>query len=286
MSFFEKFFGYFKDEEGNLAQYNDWMGHNFIDIRHLIWIIVTILLVILLIQLSKKHKEGVITFCKGTLAFMFVQRVINQIVRAILVVEHPFWRVLFPAHLCTTMIYLLPIVVLFHIKKLKKPVYFLSALGGIITILEGNYFASVFMPFGTLEGIFAHTVISTVPIVLMYNEKEHFNLHDVKNIYLFMEGLMLWATMVNMLLLYLNPWYDPNYLYLVNNMLPFGGKHFVYLYVLIFTIIVFLTYFFNNTKNKEKVKKELKENRMKILVYGICLILYTYVLTVLNGLLK
>lgn len=281
MSFFEKFFGYFKSADGTLEPYSDGLGHGFMDIRHLLWIIITIAIVIILIKLSKKHKKDVNKFCKGILIFMFVQRLINQIVRAVLMIENPFWRALTPAHLCTIMIYLLPIVVVFDIKKIKKPVYFFSVLGGIITILDGDYFGSLFMPFGTLEGIFAHTVITTTAITLMHNEKEHFNLKDVKLIYFMMAIMTLWATSINMILLHMG--HGPNYMYLVRNMLPIGGKYFVYIYLVIFTIIVFATYILNNLKKKRKVKRELKANKFKILIASVMVVAYTYVLIILNN---
>lgn len=285
MELLKRFFLYFRDDEGYLVQYNDMMGKGFTDIRHLIWIIITILLVVLFIKLSKKYKDQVVRFFRVVLVFMFIQRLAHQIVRAVIMVESPFWRALTPAHLCTMMIYLLPIVVIFNIEKIKKPVYFFSVLGGVITILDGDYFSSIFMPFGTIEGMFAHTVLVVSSITLMYIEKEHFNLNDVKKIYIMMAIMTLWSTSLNMLLLYLNPVYDPNYLYLVKNMLPVEmGKYFIFIYLLVFTIIVSLTYLFNNLRNKEKIKKEISENKYKILTSGVLVIVYVYLLCILNHL--
>ena len=282
MSIFEKFFGYFKDAEGNLEQFNDGLGNGFFDIRHLLWIIFTIIIIVILLKASKKHKEEVNKFCRGVLIFMFFQRLINQLVRTILMVEHPFWRAIFPIHLCSIMIYLLPIVVTFDIKKLKKPVYFFSVLGGVITIIDGDYFSSLFMPFGTIEGIFAHTVITVASITLMHNAKEHFEYKDVATISKMIVVFALWATMFNMILLRIGQ--HPNYLYLVRNMLPFGGKYFVYIYLIILVFLIFSTYILNNSKNLKKVKEDLSKNKKKIFVASILVIIYTFILIILNNL--
>lgn len=282
MSFLEKFFGYFKDETGSLEYFSDGLGHGFMDIRHLIWIIIAILIPIILIKLSKKHKDKVMLFCKIVLIFMFVQRLTNQIIRTVLMIENPFWRAAIPMHLCTIMVYLLPIVVVFNLKKIKKPVYFLSLLGGIITIIDGDYFSSLFLPFGVFEGTFAHTVLATIPIVLMYNEKERFNkLKDVRDIIFAMGVLAGWATIFNVILLSIG--HGPNYMFLVRNMLPIGGKYFVFLYLLVFLIIVIATYLLSNIKNFKHVKKEIKENKYKILSGSIITAVYTFIIiTVTN----
>lgn len=282
MNFFEKFFIYFRDENGYLNQFTDGLGHGFMDIRHLLWGLLAILLVILFWKLSKNHSKGIIKFFKCILIFMFFQRLGHQIVRTILGVEDPFWRAIFPIHLCSIMIYLLPIVVVFGIKKIKKPVYFLSILGGIITILDGDYFGSIFMNFGTVEGMFAHTILVIVPIILMHIEKERFGFKDIKNIFGALAIIATWSTIFNVILLKMG--HNPNYLYLVSNMLPIGGKYFLYIYLLIFALVVFLTCLFSNIKNIKEEFKIINKNKLKILIYAAVVIAYTYLIIFLNNL--
>ena len=282
MNFFEKFFGYFKDESGSLEPYTDGLGKGFMDIRHLIWVIIAIIIVIILVKLSKKNKTAITKFCKYVLIFMFLQRFINQMVRAVLMIENPFWRAIFPIHLCTIMIYLLPIVVVFNLEKIKKPVYYLSVLGGVITILDGDYFSSLFLPFSVFEGTFAHTVLVAFPIVLMKMNNEHFTLKDVKKIFIILGIIATWATMFNMILLHMG--HGPNYLYLVRNMLPIGGKYFVYIYLAIFTIILITTYLLNNIKRMKQLVSDVNNNKYKILLSTVLIIIYTYILIILNNL--
>ena len=62
------------------------------------------------------------------------------------------------------MTFMLPLTYFFKWDKIKTPVYVLSMMGGIITIIIGDYFDSKFMTFSTLEGMTAHTILLLVPI--------------------------------------------------------------------------------------------------------------------------
>lgn len=244
MSFFEKFFGYFRyaDSEGVLGlpePYKDGLGDGaFSDIRHILWILVTILLAVGLYMLfSKNHKAGkyfVVIAC----GMLFTTRLCNQIYRAAIGAEYPAWRA-FPFHMCTVLSFLMPIVAIFKIDKIKTPVYTLAIMGGVITIIIGDYFDNRFLTFATLEGMSAHTLLVLVPIIEVaiggWSIKFKNSWQTIVGIII----LMLWATLANKVFF---ADYDTNYMYLVRNALPgnIGGDYFILIYALIFFILLFL----------------------------------------------
>ena len=281
MGFFAKFFGFFQNEKNELIQFNDNLGNGFLDIRHLIWIIITVIIIILLIKYGKQHKQQLFKVFNYILIFMFVQRFATQLVKTIIHAENPFWRSIIPIHLCSIMIYLLPIVVIFNLKRIKMPVFFLSIIGGTMTIIEGDYFSSLFLPFTSIEGIFAHTVIATIPIVLIVLEKEQITLKDTKNIMLGLGIIVFWATIFNIILGCLG--IESNYLFLVTNMLPFGKEYFVFYYYTIFLIIVIISYIFSNIKHFKTIKKELRDSKNNIIKFIIFTLIYTLIIILLNN---
>ena len=115
-NFINKFFGFFDYGGGSLEQFSDHLGHGASDIRHFIWIGLTILLIIAIFIIKKKKtNDRIFKVLKVLLAIMFLTRLARQVQAAMLGVESPYWRAIFPIHLCSIMIYLLPIVVLFDL---------------------------------------------------------------------------------------------------------------------------------------------------------------------------
>lgn len=258
IGFFQKFFGYFKDEYGNVSTYKSGGGLGaFVDWRHYAWMILVIILAIFLYRLFKKHpKAGKITVT-ALLASLFSVRFIHQIIRAIIGAEVPAWKA-FPFHLCTVMTFMLPIVYFLNLKKLKEAVYVLSMMGGIITIIVGDYFDDTFMTFSTLEGMSAHTILLLVPIIEV--ALGNFKL-EYKNIWKVFVGiiiLLIWATLANEVFF---KGYDNNYMYLKKNGLPgnLGGDYYFLIYVLIFLVMINMIYgfptlyrYFSNKKGLNK----------------------------------
>jgi hypothetical integral membrane protein (TIGR02206 family) len=282
-NFINKFFGFFDYGGGSLEQFSDHLGHGTSDIRHFIWIGLTILLIIAIFIIKKKKtNDKIFKVLKVLLAIMFLTRLARQVQAAMLGVESPYWRAIFPIHLCSIMIYLLPIVVLFDLDKIKKPVYFLCILGGTITILDGDYFDSLFMTFGTIEGMYAHTLILLASIFLLKYENKRFSLKDYIKSLIGITMIALWATVFNIIL---GVYYTgSNYLYLVHNMLPIGGNYFVYLYFLIYIILLSIFYFCLNIKHKQEMIKELKSGWKNVALTLLIMLVLGYVVITLTRL--
>ena len=241
LGFFQKFFGYFKDTNGNVNTYHSGGGAGaFSDWRHFAWIVIVVLLCIGLYKLFKKYpKAGKITVII-LLASLFSVRLVNQTIRAIIGAEVPAWKA-FPFHMCTVMTFLLPIVYFFKLNKFKEAVYVLSMMGGIITIIVGDYFDDTFMTFSTLEGMSAHTILVIVPLIEI--SLGNFKL-EYKNIWKVFAGMIVllgWAILANEVFF---RGYDNNYMYLKENGLPgnLGGDYYFLIYVLIFILLISIIY--------------------------------------------
>ena len=237
----------------------------FEDWRHFLWIALTIgLCVGLYILFAKYKKAGKITVITMAIG-MFLVRLVNQTVRAIIGAEVP-WTRAFPFHLCTVMTFLLPIIVLLSYYKpqnktislFKHAIYVLSILGGIITVIVGDFFDSSFMNFGTIEGIVAHTVMILIPIIEI--AIGNFRL-DIKTSWTVIVGMLVligWASLANFVFF---KDYDTNYMFLRKNGLPgnIGGDAYFLIYILIFAIMFSLIYFipicYRKIKNKKTVGK-------------------------------
>ena len=282
-NFINKFFGFFDYGEGSLEQFSDHLGHGASDIRHFIWIGLTILLIAAIFIIKKKKtNDKIFKVLKVLLAIMFLTRLARQVQATMLGVESPYWRAIFPIHLCSIMIYLLPIVVLFDLEKIKKPVYFLCILGGTITILDGDYFDSLFMTFGTLEGMYAHTLILLTSIFLLKYENERFDLKEYIKTLFGITIIALWATIFNIILGVF--YHGSNYLYLVHNMLPIGGKYFIFIYFLIYIVLLSIFYFCLNIKHKEEMKKELQKGWKNVVITFLIMLVLAYIVTTLTRL--
>ncbi len=281
LDFLKKFFCFFDYGGNSLEQYSDHLGKGALDIRHFIWIIVTILLFVVIRKLNnKKTNDKIYKVLKVLLAIMFFTRLTRQIYAACVMAENPYWRAIFPIHLCSIMIYLLPIVVLFNIKSIKHPVYFMSVLGGTITILVGDYFDSLFMTFGTLEGIYAHTLILLASLFLLKYEKERFTIDDFVKSCMGICIVGLWSTIFNVIL---GQYYSgSNYLYLVSNMLPFFDNCFIFAYLVIYLVLAFGFYLLANINNKKEIKKDLKSKKHYILMIFITMIILALIVTIIT----
>ncbi len=241
LSFFNKFFGYVYDESGNYVPYYDNLGKGaFVDVRHFLWIIITIAISIILYKIFKKHKQIGKIVVTVLLGLLLVTRLTNQIVRACIGAEVPAWRA-FPFHLCTMMTFMLPLTYFCKWDKLKPAVYVLSMMGGIITIIIGDYFNSRFMTFSTLEGMSAHMILVIVPILEIALGNFSLELKDVWKPIALMLVLMGWATLGNDVF-FKN--YNTNYMYLKYNALPgnIGGKYYFLIYILIFFLLLAFIY--------------------------------------------
>ena len=258
IDWFIKFFAYFNDN-GYVSTYSDGLGEGEYGWRHLVWIGLVICFGIVGFIYFQKHPKTEKKVVLTLVISLFLVRFSHQTIRAIIGAEVP-WTRAFPFHMCTVLTFLLPLTIIFQWNKIKTPVYVLSIMGGVITLLIGDYFSDKFMTFSTLEGMSAHTILILVPIFEVASKR--FSL-DIKNAWQVIVGilvLMIWATIANEVF-FVN--YDPNYMYLKENALPFGDeKTFFIYYVIIFFVMLSSIYGFPRLKSYlcQKTKRhEIKE---------------------------
>lgn len=239
MNFFRKFFGYFKDANGNISPYQDGGGKGvFDDYRWWLWIAAIAILAVLLYFVFKKHKKAGKICIIVTVSLLIGVRFINQIVRACIGAESPFWRAI-PFHLCTVMTFLLPLTILCKWDKIKTPVFIISMMGALITMLVNDYFDNAFLTFSALEGMAAHSILFLVPLYEIAIGEFRIDYKKWWHVVIGMLVLMAWAMLANLILIY-GYHIDSNYMYLMHNALPFGGDSPIYLlyYVLIFCVFM------------------------------------------------
>lgn len=230
-----KFFSYYENTSG-IGPYSDGLGEGAFELRHIIWMIITVLLVVLAFDIFKKHpvagRKVVIVFA----TLLFLTRFVHQIYRAVIGAEVP-WTQAFPFHMCTVLTFLLPIVAIFNIKKLKAPIYVLGIMGGTITILNGDYFDNLFLSFAAVEGMSAHMLLILIPVIEIATDRFELKIAESWKVPVGMLVFMGWATLANRVFY---AGMGTNYMYLEHNSLPFGDEQNYFLfYTLIF--IVFLT---------------------------------------------
>lgn len=254
--FLHRFFGYRHGD--TIGPYNDNLGRGgFMDWRHYAWMVVVIFLCVACYQVFKRKPQLGQKVIKILVIILFIIRFTNQIIRAAMGVEIPAWQA-FPFHLCTVMTFVMPLVVLFDWKKLKSAVYSLSIMGGIVTIIMGDYFNNQFLPFADIEGMWAHTALVLVPIIDIAINNFRFEFKKAWTVIVGALILILWGTLANEV--FFNA-YDTNYMYLKKNGLPgnFGGDYYFLIYIVIFLIMLGLIFgiptFFRNRKRKIKNHK-------------------------------
>lgn len=237
--FLHKFFGYYHGD--TIGPYNDYLGKGaFLDWRHYVWMIAVIALCVASYRIFKRRPLLGKRVIKILVIILFTVRLINQIFRAAIGAEVPAWRA-FPFHLCTMMTFIMPLVVIFDWKKLKTAVYTLGIMGGIVTIIMGEYFNNLFLSFADIEGMWAHTVLILVPLIDIAIGNFKF---EFKKAWTVIAGgliLILWATLANEVFFKA---YDTNYMYLKRNGLPgdIGGAYYFLIYIVIFFIMLGLIF--------------------------------------------
>ena len=239
MDFLRKFFGYFKDAYGGIAPYQDGGGKGVIDdYRWWLWIASVAILAVLLYFVFKKHKKVGKIFIIVVVSVLLGVRFINQVVRACIGAESPFWRAI-PFHLCTVLTFVLPLTILCKWDKIKTPVFIIAMMGGMITMLVNDYFDNSFITFSSLEGMTAHSILFLIPIYEVAIGEFKIDYKKWWQVVVGMFVFMAWAMLANIILKF-GYHIDSNYMYLMHNALPFGGDSPIYLlyYVLIFCVFM------------------------------------------------
>lgn len=249
--FFHRFFGYFTYDWAP-EPYRDNLGKGaFEDWRHFAWIAIVVILSFVVYQLFKKKPKFGQIVTKVLVSGLFMVRLTNQIFRASIGAEIPAWKA-FPFHLCTVMTFVLPLVVVFNIKKLKTPVYTLSMMGGLITIIMGDYFDNRFLTFASLEGMSAHTLLFLVPLMEVATRNFKLEFKKAWTVVVGLLVLILWGTLANEVFF---KGTNSNYMYLKENGLPgnIGGDYYLVVYAAIF--FFFFALIFGIPTLYRKVKK-------------------------------
>lgn len=233
-----RFFGYFRNGT-SVSSYSDGLGEGEFGWRHIVWMVAVVAIAIggylYFKKYPKREKVVVLTLVIG----MFVIRLFHQTLRASIGVESP-WTQAFPFHMCTVLTFLLPLTIVFNWKAIKVPVFVLSIMGGIITVILGGYFSDQFMTFWNLESMAAHTILIIVPIFEAASGKFKFNIKESWKVIPGVLILMGWATLANYVFF---PNMGANYMYLVTNELPFGNQNnFFFFYALIFAFFFGMIY--------------------------------------------
>jgi len=239
LDFLRKFFVYVETSPGHFSPYSDGAGEGAFGVRHALWIVAVILIVIAASKLFRKYplwgKRFVYTFA----VLLFFTRLTNQIFRGIIGAEDP-WTQAFPFHMCTFLTFLLPVVAVFDIKPLKTPVYVLGIMGGVITILNGDYFDDHFLAFAAIEGMSAHMLLILIPVTELATGRFEMKFSESWKVPLGMLAFMGWATLANRVFY---PNSGANYMYLEENALPFGNdQNYFFFYVVIFVTFFAMLY--------------------------------------------
>lgn len=258
MDFTEKFFGYFKYPDGSYAPYDDERGGgSFGDWRHYIWIVAVPTISVFAYRYFRKHPEKARRTIVTLAIVLLCLRLFFQVIKVTYGDERPLLRVL-PFHQCAVIGILLPLVVLFDIKKLKMPIYSIAMMGGFATIAFGEYFTSSFMSFYSIEGIISHTILIVIPLIEIASGQFSLDIRKSWSVFVGMLLLMGWATLANEVFF---KDYRTNYMFLKKSGFPdgFGGSYYFLLYVIIF-IFVYSCMFIPPLLYKKSHKKLETEN--------------------------
>jgi len=233
---FIKFFTYsFEGGGGAPTSFSDGLGEGTFGWRHVLWIAFVIAAAIGGYHLFRKYPTLGRKVVRILVAALFAFRLVHQTIRAALGVEVP-WTMAFPFHMCTVLTFLMPLTVLFDWKAIKTPVFVLSIMGGLITVLLGDYFDNRFLTVYALEGMSAHSLLILVPIWEIAGGRYRLDLKDSWKVIPGILVLIGWAMLAN--LVFFRD-YDPNYMYLMKNELPFGNERIFFL----FYVLIFLAFF-------------------------------------------
>ncbi|MFA5007425.1 MAG: YwaF family protein [Candidatus Izemoplasmatales bacterium] len=231
--FLIRFFTYAFDGGSGPTSYSDGLGEGAFGWRHFLWIGFVVLAAVLGSFYFRKRPKAERTFVTIFAISLFAFRLVHQTVRASIGVEVP-WTQAFPFHMCTVLTFLLPLTIVFDWKAIKTPVYVLSIMGGVITVILGDYFDNRFLTMFALEGMSAHTLLILIPIYEFAAGRHRLELRDAWRVIAGILVLMGWATLANLVFY---PDSGANYMYLMENALPFGtDKNYFLFYILIFLV--------------------------------------------------
>lgn len=209
-------------------------------LRHFLWIIGTILLLIILYQFSKRKPKQARTVMVVLCVLLFLTRLTKQIYRAAAGIEDPVLMAL-PWQICTVMTFLMPVVLIYNLKKLKPLVYSVCLIGGIITLFVGGYFGNEFLTIWEYEPMWAHMMLIIIPVMEIAVGNYRLEFKDVWQTLLGLFLTTAWALLADLVIF---AGYNTNNSELMSNNLGFDipGVPFQVLYVIVGVIFITLMY--------------------------------------------
>ncbi len=240
--FFKNFFN---------GDYYDGLGDGMFGLRHILWILCTVAALIALYQIFKKHKKAGIIFIYVISIIMFTFRFFLYLIRWLTKTYDPAISAL-PWHMCSLLALLLPITMVFNLKKFKTSIYSASITGAFITLVLGDYFYSTIINFYLWESMLTHSFMLILPFLDIAVDR--FKI-EPKKWWEAIVGILFfiaWASLANEIIFH---GLGYNYMYLKYNALPFEipGVHFFLIYTimyLVFTSLLFgIPYFYRKRKN-------------------------------------
>ena len=231
----DKFVGYFKEEDGKFRQYyNGTVPNPLLDPRQIVWVIATPIIGFFLYRYFYFHQSRARKTVVVLSVILLVSKAGEHVI-AVIFGREPIMKI-FPYHLCSFTGFAIPLVALFNIKKLKLSIYTLGLMGGVVTMLLGDSFASRFVTVYVLISVLGHTLIILIPLIEHATGEYQFELKKSWTIVPILLLTMIWATAANRIF-FKNT--DSNYMYLEKSGFPggFGGQYFFLLYILVFSAL-------------------------------------------------
>lgn len=234
---FEKFFGFFKDSDGNYHRYiGDPVADPLTDPRQFAWMIIAPILCFFVYRYFYKNKNN----ARKTVVILSIILLILRFYThgtSVIWGHSPAFTFL-SYHLCEIMCVFVPLVALFQMKWFKLPIYTISMMGAVATIYMGDQFSSTFFNSGLAVSIISHTLLLIIPLIEHSQGEFRFSIRESVKIFPIMLILMGWAQFGNKVLL---AGKDYNYMFLEENGLPynFGGKYYFLIYIAIFFTMYF-----------------------------------------------
>jgi len=230
--------------------YHDNLGEGTFGHRHLVWVLATLVCIFALYFLFKKHKRAGLIFICTVSAAIFLFRTAITVHRLIIKLYDPPLSAL-PWHMCSLLAFLLPVVIIFDLKKFKTAIYSASVAGGVITLALGDYFDHALITIYLWESMITHSMMIIMPLIEIAIGR--FKI-ELKNLWQAVAGVlffMAWATLANEVIF---RGHGFNYMYLKNNALPLEipGIHYFVLYVVMY--IIYLSIFFGAPLLHRRIK--------------------------------
>lgn len=212
-------------------------------------IIATIVLVLAFKNKSDKTKRVVLwVFFAIFLAFEILSRVFN------IIKGGDLFKILAPMHFCSIMVW----IIIVSIALNKKPLYSISALGGLLATTAYLLYPAVglnveVLNFSAFYSIFSHTLGFVASVWLIACGFTSYKFKNMWHSLVFAGAVIGYSAILNFVI-----YPGENYMYYVKNPFPFEiGAWFQVLYaavVLTYISIFYVTYYFVK-KHKNKISK-------------------------------